>query len=76
MENITKQESLDADDAEDEVIILDIKRVQPVVLENKQPCVDIPGKQKKSEDNAVSSNIQVICYQNINSHSKPYLVKL
>ena len=71
MGNIIKQGSLDADDAEDEVIILDIKRVQPVVLENKQPYVDIPGKPKKSEENAVLSNIQAICYQNVNSHSKP-----
>jgi hypothetical protein len=36
----------------DEVIILDIKRVQPAASENKQRYGNIHGKQKKSIENA------------------------
>jgi hypothetical protein len=61
---------------EDEVITLDIKFVRPAASENKQRYVNIHGKQKKSIENADWSNPQFMCFQKINSYSKPYLLKL
>ncbi len=43
---------------EDEVTTLDTNHVQPVVLENKQPFVDMRGKQKKSVEIAALINFQ------------------
>ena len=60
---------------EDEVITLDTKPVQPVVLEDKQPCVDIHGKQKRLDENVASVNLKSEYYKSFNSHSKPYLRK-
>jgi hypothetical protein len=61
---------------EDEVITLDTKPVQPVVLENKQPCADIRGKRKRLDENVASFNLKSEHSKSIKSHSKPYLLKL
>lgn len=61
---------------EDEATTSDIKRVQPVALEKKQPYVDIHGKRKKSIENVASSNLRSVCYKNVIIYSKPYLLKL
>lgn len=60
---------------EEEVTTLDTNHVQPVVLENKQPFVDMRGKQKKLVEIAALINFQFTSYRNINFYSNPYLPK-
>ena len=51
---------------EDEATTSDIKRVQPVDMEKKQPYVDIHGKRKKSIENVASSNFNSIFHEHYN----------